>query len=80
MCKKKDYSDININNSGNYLLPLRQEKRKGKLCYPVPTSTMLLRLLELADCMWGLRKGRILAHPTKRIEVLFTEICNVREI
>ena len=39
---------------------------------------MLLRLLEPADCMWELRKGRILIHLTKRVEVLFTEM-NVRE-
>ena len=41
---------------------------------------MLLRQLEPVDFMSELRKGRILIHLTKRMELLFTETCNIREI
>ena len=36
--------------------------------------------LEPVDCMWESRKGRILIHLTKTMEVLLTKTCNIREI
>ena len=79
MCSKTDtVGDLNLGHNtghsfcclpfltlwGNYLLPLGQQKQKGKSCYPMPAITVLFRLLDLMDCMWGLEKGRnLLTQP-----------------